>query len=520
MIMGESDGRDYPGFNSTWRSVLLGLVGGLVFVGWGDDGIGRAQAAPHRLLFPAAVEWSLPVPQDKTLIGVPRREYSIPRDLALIDRLPEPQRQRLRERIAVVHSNQRWLHEAAIRFWPVETLSSQVDSSSFTQKSREEAGRPKGRLVPDYHHRLDEVVISIPFVDSAVARPLERYWPLLQALPPYSKVHVLLAPEAEKAVLQGANEAGWLTRMVLHPVRAWSRPKDKPSLWSRDTRWVRDFFMVGVGDHSGTGGSQSRSFFLPPAYAVLNDLSQSDTQLFSKRWQSHLGNHKDRGGGEKSGRQEESLGDRLFSLPAFVRGGNVFTGKNLHGQRIALLGEFEIQLNQAHFQQTVGVVPPPDLVPEVIKHLAQTTEIRVLPNSMKLFHLDMVMTLLGPGVAGVISPLDEVSLPVDDRQLLNQLRQQLLEAGFSIIPVPTTRARMDHNQSPVNAVLYTDKRDGKRYALVPRFPDTRVRVAGRDISLNEAIANAYRQAGVEPVWVEDRFHDRGGNLHCALVALR
>lgn len=156
-------------------------------------------------------------------------------------------------------------------------------------------------------------------------------------------------------------------------------------------------------------------------------------------------------------------------------------------------------------------------LPEVLKVATGAGRMAILPNSRRLYHLDMFVAPLADGVAGLLAPDDPERLPRVDRDTLARALSLLQDLGFRIVPVPTSAARIASYQSPVKIVLFTDRRTGQTRALVPMFPEDPGLPGAQ--SLNARVLATYRAAGIDPVPVEDRFHLRWGNTHCALLAL-
>jgi hypothetical protein len=399
------------------------------------------------------------------------RPFNVPAELPAIEALPDPERKVLKARIRLIERNQAETRRVGQRF--------------FRQPMPH-------RLTPDYERSLAEVAISVSYSDVAAPNPLERHLPLLRALPAYSKIHVITPTKSGPAVGRALSQEGMAERAAVHPVDGWNRAKLIVTTHTRATRWVRDTFMVGA-DASGKA-----AVFSPLAYDSIDDLANSDLAFLRNKW------HDPR---------------RIVDIPAFVRGGNVTVGDNNAGKRIVFVGGDEFERNSMYFRRSIGLAPPKELLPEALRRIAGTRELVVLPNSEGLFHIDMAISLLAPGVAALVDPVDEWELPSPDLGTLLAIRKVLPRQGFRVVRIPSTAARVKANQSPVNIVPFVDKASGRQKALVPKFPDVEVTIEGQKRSINQAIQQAYEAAGIDVVWVEDRFSDRGGNLHCALLGL-
>lgn len=426
-----------------------------------------ASAATH-LVMPQRPEWSLTLPVN----GV-ERQVRLPAERKLVDSLPEKERTAIQRRIRMVEANQAVTHRVGRAFFGAAPTTG-------------------ARLTPDYERTLAEAALSISYSDREAANPLERHLPILAALPSYTRVHVVTPGLAEESAKRALAEAGYAKRSVLHSTLAWNRAKQRLNRYTRATRWIRDTFMVG----RSTDGKAA--IFVPLAYSNVDDLEDSDLNFLSYKWHDPK---------------------RVARVPGFVRGGNVLVADNREGKRIAFVGADEIEQNEMHFRHATGVTPPRDLVPEIVRRMAGTERAVILPNSTFLFHIDMAMSFLAPGVVALVAPIDEWRLKPEEAKVLANVRKALPQHGFRVVSVPTTAARVGAYRSAVNIVPFVDRDSGRRRALVPRFEDVTVEIDGRPQSLNEAVRRAYEAAGIEVTWVEDRFSDRAGNLHCAVLAL-
>lgn len=442
-----------------------GIVQAICALGFG---VALSATAATHFVMPAAPEWTIGV-----RLGGVDRKLRLPAERASVDALSEPDRTAIRKKVRLIEANQAVARRVGQRFF------------SPGQK-------PVFRLTPDYERTLAEAALSISFTDGATANPLERHLPILGALPAYTRLHVVMPVAAEAAAKRVLAEAGYAKRSVLHPTVAWSKAKQQLNRYSRATRWIRDTFMVGNATDGKAG------IFVPLAYAQVTDLTESDLDFLEHKWHDRK---------------------RVLRVPAFLRGGNVLVADNQAGQRVAFVGADEIEQNDSHFRTATAVTPPRDLVPEIVRRISGTERTIVLPNSTFLFHIDQAMSFLAPGVVALIAPIDEWNLKPEEAKVLGEIRKTLPQQGFRVVSVPTTAARVGGYRSVVNVVPFVDRDSGRRRALVPRFEDVTVQIDGRPQSLNDAIRRAYETAGIAVTWVDDRFADRGGNLHCALLAL-
>ena len=279
----------------------------------------------ERLLIPETIEWKY-----TASIGETTREFTFPRDKPMLGMLPNAFRPQVLEDVKRREENQKTAREKGKQFFSLPNIP--------------------GKLVPDYTLGLREVAISISFQDSLEKDPLHRAWPLLKALPEYTKIHIVMPTSVTETVKAALKKEGFAKRTVLRPVAAWNRAKDHNTPYSRTTRWIRDTFLVG------TSSEGKPVAFKPLAYAAISNLARSDLSFLNEAWFKR---------------------DLVIPIPGFIRGGNVGIADNTAGRRVAFMGHDEINQNEKHYQSTTGVTPPRDLVPEILKRIAGVNQVEV-----------------------------------------------------------------------------------------------------------------------------------------------
>lgn len=341
------------------------------------------------------------------------------------------------------------------------------------------------RMLPDSELALREVVIA---VRENSADPLTRHEPILRALPDYSHIHVITPKDLLATVRSKIGAIPQLEhKATLHPVDVWVEKTNAGFVYRRPTRWVRDAFLPGRDD---TGRPV---VFLPPAYTSIRDLTRNDLDFF---------------------RNITGSAERQLRLPVFVRGGNLKLVE--HGRRrILLIGEREFRYNEEIYLATTQFRPPEQLMIDVLKEISGADEVVVLPNSDHLFHLDMVMALPRPGVAAVVAPTDPARVSDEDRTVIRRVREELTRIGVRRVDIPTTAARIGAFQSPVNGVAFRNATTRQRMFILPEFPEQ----AADPHKLNALIRQRYREAGVRPLPIEERFFSLHGNTHCVMVGI-
>lgn len=411
-------------------------------------------------LLPADQRWRL---FDNTPTDA--RQFLLPEQLPELAALPADRQQRLRGLIRE--------HELSVRF---------VRKAIKATRGAVRGGHMHAK--PEYRSALSEIVIGVDRGLAAGGDPLHAHEPVLRALPAYTRIEVLtparFVPEVNLALRRLGLDSR--TRVVANP----KPPEDHGA-----TRWVRDTFLLA---EEGRRQTLFHSLGYQPRRDVYADeLGYLEFLRTSRR--------------------------KVVTVPLFYRAGNFLLGVK-DGRSILFAGADEIAGNNDVYRQVIGRVPPVDAVLEVFAAITGADEVQTLPNTRRLFHIDMYLSFLDDGVVALLDPLDPGHLSAEDRDVLQRARAVLGKRGFRIVPVPTVAERIARFQSSTNIVPYRHRETGERQALVPDFPDLTVRINGRDQSLNALVDQAFRGAGVRPVFVEDRFYRNQGNTHCALVALK
>lgn len=392
--------------------------------------------------------------------------YLIPADLDKVRRLPEPERSRSLETIKAHQANLSTLRKTMGAFFP-RLRSGHLQAS------------------PEYTFTLDEVVMEVDWENAREHNPIQAHEPVLQALPPYSRV-ILLAPEQSLRQVRKRLEAlglGEKVRVVANRVAS-----DTPSS-DGVTRWVRDLMLV-VRDDSGA------TLLTSLAHKNYQEVFDNDLEYLNR-----------------------IAGPRRHVLraPIFLRGGNLLVAARA-GRRILLVGRDELAMNRQWFVKTFNFTPPPNAVPDILKAATGVDDLIIVPNSQSLFHLDMFIAPLADDTVGILAPQDPEAMAAADRDILAQARTLLQRAGFRIVDIPTAVKWMKNFQSPANVVPFVDRDTGRRRVLLPVFEEPGG--DGPSQGLNARVAAAYRSAGLDPIPVKDIFHLRRGSIHCTLVPLR
>lgn len=337
---------------------------------------------------------------------------------------------------------------------------------------------------PEYERSLAEVFVAVSRLDNQSLPSLDRHIPLLEALPPYTRIVVSTPATARTAVLRQLSQLHLQGRSQVIVDRT-TKSTDIANPWARDM-----LLVVDAGQHTILATPLR---FQPRGSVQHSDLSHLSALQTSRR--------------------------ELLRTPLYYRSGNLLLARR-KGSRLLFVGEGELFLNAIGYVNAHLARPRSEDTLAAFRELTGADRVVVLPNTDRLFHLDQYMAPLADDVIAFLNPLDFARLAPDEQYVLRTARRQLEDEGFRLVFVPTLSERINASQSPVNLLPFRDLRDGRPSALVPRFPDRMLSDGKQQLSLNEAIANAYRSAGVRVIPVDDRFWPLMGNTHCVAVALR
>lgn len=418
-----------------------------------------------------------PRPTTESLLGLPSgdwpftypstdgpRTYLIPSQLGALKQLPEPDRGKALRFVREHQANLRTLRRTG---------------DSFLQRT----DRQRTAAQPEYYSDLGEAVMAVDAEQSRQPNPIFAHEPVLLALPAYSRVTLFTPLEARQRVRERLRALGLQKR-----VRVLVSAAPQKSAIDGRTRWVRDTIFTALDQ------DKHAVVYTSLAHKRNRDVAHDDL-------------------GYVKGIDDHS--HHVVRMPVFFRGGNLAMIENPH--RILLIGSDEIAMNRQWFLEAFGFEPLANTVQATLRLAVRADDVVVLPNTRNFYHLDMFLAPLASGKVALLSPQDPENLAPNDRRLLDTARQTLTRLGLAIVDVPTRAEWVRRFQSPTNLVSFRDRNSQRPRALVPQFPEPAAN--GRPAGLNAAVLASYRRAGIDPIAVEDRFHDHYGNTHCALVAL-
>ncbi len=452
-------------------SAVLVAVYGLAYAGWLPLPGAQPPSLLQRLNVPQSSDpWEI----DAIFDGY-RVKLSLPQELLKINMLPPQIQNSVRQRIEYRRRNIEVLRRVAV------ALDRVFESGQIVH-------------LAEHDQTLEHVVMSLPplLQGTNPELSLALHEPVLTALPGYTKVDFFLPDSLIPQVALRLRKLGIEQRVKLHGQQAYELIEGRIPLRHFTTRWVRDLFWTAA-DQGGRS-----LLMLPMASYQINDLSRPDNDYVSEL---------------------DDAQNEVVRAPLFFKGGNLQVAV-IGGRRILFIGQDELQLNQSYFYNAFFYFPRPEEVLGLFKQLAGADEVRVLPNSKHLFHLDMVMSVLSPGTVALIEPVDKDALVVEDRRVIAEVRQALTAYGFRIVAVPTLADWVSTFKSPVNIIAFTHRDSGRLSAIVPQFEDRVLLAKGKSLSIQQKIKQAYTDAGVETIFTASDFYQFGGNFHCAILPIK
>lgn len=459
------------------RQLLLGMLLG---ISSGASSAGLTGNSPHlpggkqaslleRLRVP---ELSDPWEIDAFFDGV-RMKLVFPESLNNLIELPAGIQDTVRRRVEFRWRNLDVLRKAAI------DLDQVLKTTPFSHLAQHE-------------QTLEHIVMALPPIPpNSSEGAIAMHEPLLAALPAYSKVDLFLPQELMGQVASRLSVLGLQKRVHLHGENPFELIEDKIPLRHHTTYWMRDVLMPSADKHGNT------PLLLPLAFYQINDLSRPDNDYVHK-----LRNPK----------------RPVIRIPLFFKGGNMMVISSLQ-RRILLIGQDELKLNQEFYYNAFFYFPPTSEVLDLFRRIAGADEVRVIPNSKNLYHLDMVMAVVQPGTVALLDPLDSDQPSFEDRGVISQLRAILSSYGQRVVGIPTLSDWINEFKSPVNILPFRHRDTRVLSAIVPRFDERTVTIDGRTAAIHEMIRKAYRDAGAETIFASSGLFRSRGNWHCAVLPI-
>ncbi|RMG46948.1 MAG: hypothetical protein D6718_04640 [Acidobacteria bacterium] len=336
--------------------------------------------------------------------------------------------------------------------------------------------------------------------------------PILERLPRYSKVELLVPEELESRIREellsrpvppsveivpyGRPAPPWSAFFLLLPDRdrlVRVLPQDEELAFLHGTRWAQDLFeVVRDGAELVLLAPWVQRHLLGPPDAAPGRLVP-DTAFVD-----HL----------------RLPGARVAVLPAAFNGGNVVADV-VGGRRVVIVGGDAVRKTRT-LARAFGDAPPgPAELARLFGRALGADETVILdpgrPQPALLYHLDQVILPLGEDRIALalpqVGPGDPPAVR-DAAAFAVRLRSRLSRLGYRIVEIPVSGADLAAYRHPLNAVPYTDAETGRRTLLLPRFPG--------GAAFDPA---PFAEAGYRVVEVPTAASDLKGGVHCLVNVL-
>ncbi|MCC7552710.1 hypothetical protein KO317_03545 [Candidatus Micrarchaeota archaeon] len=221
------------------------------------------------------------------------------------------------------------------------------------------------------------------------------------------------------------------------------------------------------------------------------------------------------------GRPNKNLEKALVKNGFEVRRAEVaFTGGNITYDRfnkknILFVGENDIELN---------LIYDPDYKREEIisvfkKEFNVDTVLIVGPqDKTKMYHLDLLFTIIGPGEVVLNEPIIpliyEKAVPNEVSELIKNTRHMFESLGYIIHSFPMQIDDLIKCKYYLCAIPFIDKNSKDRRILIPLFPERGVKYPIAS-DKNREVRNFFIDKNIYPTSVNDYlFYTNSGGLHC------
>jgi len=205
----------------------------------------------------------------------------------------------------------------------------------------------------------------------------------------------------------------------------------------------------------------------------------------------------------------------VVQIPACLAGGN-FTKTICRGKKLCIVGANDV-IETYELYHSVGLEITLNQVKNIYKKAFGADDVLVLgkgsgtidswklqPQSM--FHIDQAVFFPKEGVAVLVSPPKGMA---EEEEAAKGYKKQLVDAGFEIIEIPTTKERIEKGQAYTNSITISSERGTS--LIMPSF--------GYRDGLEGEIRSILEKHGFKVVFVPDNAFKRRGNAHCMTGAL-
>lgn len=216
----------------------------------------------------------------------------------------------------------------------------------------------------------------------------------------------------------------------------------------------------------------------------------------------------------------------VTTIPILFEGGDITT-TTLNEENVVVAGPAVIDFTREFYRDNYHYQVTREEITAVLLHAFAADRVILLDNPVEemapnfAFHIDQAFFFPRDGLAIMIDP-DSITTEgslyyangrAELRKALVSYRQQLQQAGFRIIEIPTNNYHVDHFQSYTNSITIT-RSDGGITIIMPGF------VGHGSRSLQRQIRGIMEGEGINVVFVRNHSWRGQGNTHCLTGALQ
>jgi hypothetical protein len=204
---------------------------------------------------------------------------------------------------------------------------------------------------------------------------------------------------------------------------------------------------------------------------------------------------------------------QMTRIPIHFQGGDI-SQAIVNGRNVVIIGPSAVSLTRDYYTRIFEYGITDDQIRAIARHAFGAPEVILLDGGVLgsqpqlAFHIDQTVFFPRDGVAVMI---DVNSVPADTpphrelREALRRYRQQLEQAGFRIISIPTSTPHIDNFQAYTNS-LFIATPDGRTRILMPSFGDVQLERQIRAVLL--------RNGFEEVIFIPNTTFRSKGNTHC------
>lgn len=373
--------------------------------------------------------------------------------------------------------------------------------TAFESKEEEITTVDIDNVIPEFERGAEDILISIPYPqygDSTASFVDDLYKPMIDALPDYSKIHLVTQDNLDPKIGDQIKRLFPKRNITIYPV---FNSEEGPMGYAQD-------FSEATGTVNATGQFElinHASSFLLKSYAPAG-VEVPDNPYFA----------------------DEILAEKFpekFKTPhidTFFSGGNTSFGRLPNGEKCVFVNKSDIvmfiadkfnisfdepvskeiyeeakQMYKVAFgTENIIVIDEENFLEEI-----ENLPMRVSANPGVFFHNDMIFLqkkIDGRDVIFLSDPemseeIMQVKLNPEIVDMFSRIEAQFTALGFDVVGIPFANNDLNF----VNVISYTDKNTGRPTIILPSYhndPNTTDGEYIDEVILNERIMRAYEQA--------------------------